>query len=356
MVTVALTLAPEYYVDKNGNVAWDALGDGATLSVSAMVDNTAPELKDVSVSLINNTMVVTASDNQYVAGAVLYNNSGSKVLAYAGAKQNIEPGETAEYVLDLSNVNGSKFLVQVVDYAMNAATYKVEMQIGEEQPLPSMIAFDLDENFWTSFEKDFTHDQITSYEASDKTFFAATIVDHIAFASTDEGELYVMDERDLSDITLVAKMDVVLTDMAYNKADGKIYGVAGGDLVTVDKLTGEVNVVGEIPVSTNTLACDANGVFYCNQYGSGKIYSFELAGGALTEASLVADTGIESEYVQAMEIDPNTGLLYWNSYYTWSWQTYTFGSSYLYEIDPAAGQHPLMKSAEFRFPIPRLPL
>lgn len=408
-LSLSLTLAPEYYVDAEGKVSWDALGDGASLTVPMVVDNTAPELIDVSVSLIGTSrMTVTARDNQYVAAVALYNKAGTSVYTYTGAKQDIQPGEEAEYTLDLSDVNGKKFLLQVFDYAMNATTYVIEMQIGEELPLPEMIAFDLDNNYWTSFSKNTTHNEIEAYANTSLTFYAATIVDHIVFASTDEGDLYVMPEDDLTEETFVANMGAVLTDMAYNKADGKIYGVTNGYLVTVDKLTGELDVVGEIGVLTNTLACDAEGTFYCNEYGTGNVYKFTLASlmeakaqkiydfnddGAVTAADgqtlldyatgklaaipaneeradfdgdadidsydaylffqkldngELGSTGVEllvatnlnqSQYVQAMEINPNTGMLCWNSYYVVSFFGYTSGHSYYYEIDPATGEY-----------------
>ena len=407
-LSLSLALAPEYYVDAEGKVDWVALGKGAYFTVPMVVDNTAPELKDVSISLLDSKMTVTASDNQYVAAVALYNKAGTSVYTYTGAKQKIQPGETAEYTLDLSEVNGKKFLLQVFDYAMNAATYVIEMQIGEEVPLPEMIAFDLDNNYWTSFNQSTTYKELAAYSNTSHTFFAATIVDHIVFASTDEGDLYVMPEDDLTEETFVANMGAVLTDMAYNKADGKIYGVTDGDLVTVDKLTGELGVVGEIGVLTNTLACDANGTFYCNEYGTGNVYKFTLASlmeaeaqkiydfnadGAVTEADgqtlldyatgkisaipangenadfdgdadidsydaylffqklssgELGSTGVEllvatnlrqSQYVQAMEINPNTGMLCWNSYYAGSFLGMTFGYSYYYEIDTATGEY-----------------
>lgn len=330
----SLILAPEYYVADDGTVDWDALGKGAYLSVPMVVDNTAPELEDVSVSLTSNTLNVTASDNQYVAAVILYNNAGTVVQTYAGAKQSIEAGTSAEYELPLEGVNGKKFLVQVYDYAMNVTTYRLEMQIGEEQPMPERIAFDLDNNYWTSFDKNSTNNDLTAYAPSDLTFYAATIADHIVFASTDEGDLYVMPEDDLTDLTLVGNMGAVLTDMAYNKADGKVYGVTGGYLVTVDKLTGALEVVGEIGVVTNTLACGTDGTFYCNKYGTAEIYSFTLD--TLAAPELLVTTRDASQYVQSMEVDPNTGLLCWNSYRVMSMYGYTFGFSYYYEIDTAA--------------------
>ncbi len=64
-----------------------------------VVDNTAPELLDVSLSLMGGNLTVQAKDNQYVAGVVLYNASGAKILAKTGAKQDIQPGEAAQYTL-----------------------------------------------------------------------------------------------------------------------------------------------------------------------------------------------------------------------------------------------------------------
>ena len=90
---LSLTLAPEYYVDAQGNVRWDDLKAGASMRIPMTVDNTAPELLDVNLSLMGSTMTVKARDNRYVAGVVLYNASGTKSLAMTGAMQDIQPGK-----------------------------------------------------------------------------------------------------------------------------------------------------------------------------------------------------------------------------------------------------------------------
>ncbi len=81
---IALTLAPEYNVsyDSDGNaiVDWESLGEGASFRVPAVVDNTAPEVEDILVSLVNHTMLITAQDNQYVAAVALYNAAGTELL------------------------------------------------------------------------------------------------------------------------------------------------------------------------------------------------------------------------------------------------------------------------------------
>ena len=125
------------------------------MSFPAVVDNTAPELLDVSYSMTGNALTVTASDNQYVAAVVLFDAGGNQLLASAGSYADIEPGEEAVYTLDMNGLNGRKFLLQVMDYAMNTATYTVEAQIGGgAAKLPHLIAYDTVVNEWIGFDTD----------------------------------------------------------------------------------------------------------------------------------------------------------------------------------------------------------
>ena len=351
-ISMAFTLIPEYYIDSEGMVDFEALGKGATISTSFIIDNTAPELSGVSIDLMNNTMTVKASDNNYVAGVGLYNKTGTRVLAQTGAKQDIEKGELAEYSFSLDKVNGKKFLLQVFDYAMNRATYMIEMQIGESTDLPEMMAFDLVSRHWAGFDKYFEYDYKVGTPRiaySDHIYYAATIAEHYVFASTNKGELYVMPEDDLSDVTFITDLEMVLYDMAYNMADGEIYAVnEKGELVSFHKLTGDVQKIGEIGINTNTLACDPEGTFYCNELGTGKVYSFTLD--TIDEPQLLmedpylthvdpimgADMGGTTGNM-GMEYNVNTGKICWNSHcevLIGSYITY----AYFYEIDPITGE------------------
>ena len=349
-IAMDFTLVPEYYIDGNGNVDWEALGDGATISTSFTIDNTAPELFGVSIDLMTNTMTVKASDNNYVAAVGLYNKTGTRVLAQTGAKQDIAKGEVAEYSFSLDKVNGKKFLLQVFDYAMNRTTYLIEMQIGEETDLPTMMAYDLVSRHWCGFDNTFEYDYkvgTSRIAYADHIFYAATIAEHYVFASTSKGELYVMPEDDLTDTTYITDLGMVLYDMAYNQADGEIYAVNEfGELVYFHKLTGEVNKVGPIGVNTNTLACSPEGTFYCNELGTGKVYSFTLD--TMDEPELLMEdpylcqedplygdrNGTEGN--MGMEYDPNTGKICWNSHIEILMGAYiTF--AYYYEIDPETG-------------------
>ena len=342
-----LALAPEYYADSEGNISWDTLGKGANFSLPLVVDNTAPVLEDVSLSFTGNTLNVKASDNQYIAAVALFNKSGTKAHAAAGSIMDIKPGESGEYVLDLTNVNGKKFALQVMDYAMNTTTYMIEMEIGEQQPLPEMIAFTLESKYWFAFDKDTkydsdTHKGLEPYSPTNKLFTAATIADHVVLAATQEGELYAMPEDDLAEENLIGNVGMLISDMAYNKADGEAYAVSDNKLYTINKLTGDPTEVGTIGVLTNTLACDKEGTFYCNKYGTSEVYKFTLDTMDAPVLLGAADSKITSKYIQAMEINPNTDMLCWNSYYTkmeeFFGMTFEIGFSNYVEMNTKTGE------------------
>ena len=345
VVEFRVDVAPEYYVNEDGSVNWDALGSGATLTIPLTMDSTAPSVLDIHVDVENNVLTVEASDNQYVAGVALFNGSGKEVLTYVGSKEEAVPGETYTYELDLSVANGNKFLIQVYDYAYNVTTYELRMELGVVPPMPELIAFDKKyDYYWSAFTVDAWYRDLLIYcETGDVVFNAATIYDHYVFACTDQGDLYVMPERDLSDMIRIRNIGVVFQDMAYNPANGEIYGIAFNEnnesvLYTVDKMMGSVTQVGVVGLDTNTLACDMNGTFYCNEFGTSKVYSFtlETMDAPTYMMQVVNDYGetFETMGTQAMEYNPNTGKVVWISYYyeekVWGKWDY----SYLFEINP----------------------
>jgi len=135
--TVSYTLAPEYFV--SGGVAdWDALSENATMSVSATVDNTAPELSAPSVDADNN-LVFSVSDNQYIALVDVMNEAawnGDSENAWnetASSDPDASAGDTMElsFAIDPEDENLQHFMIQVYDYAMNVTTYKLNLNAGE---------------------------------------------------------------------------------------------------------------------------------------------------------------------------------------------------------------------------------
>ncbi len=344
--------ALEYYVNEDGTVDWDALGSGATLTIPLTMDSTAPVISDIVVDVENNVLTVVASDNQYVAGVALFNGTGKEVLTYVGSKDEATAGETYSYELDLRAANGSKFLIQVYDYAYNVTTYELRMELGVVPPLPDMIAFDKEyDYYWTAFTVDSWYRDLSIYcESEGVVFNAATIYDHYVFACADNGDLYVMPEYDLSDMVLVGNLGVVFQDMAYNPVDDQVYGVAYNDnnesvLYTVDRLLGVVTEVGTVGLNINTLAIDPDGTFYCNEFGTSKVYSYTLD--TMAEPTYLME--VVNDYgntfatmgTQAMEYNPNTGNIAWASYYfeEKSWGNWDF--AYFYEIHPDTNTYTL---------------
>ena len=139
-VTISMTMAPEYYVDYTGTKAvtnWDALTGGATVSYTAYVDKTAPEVSEIffKEDLLNGTksLVVDASDNRYVAAAVLYDYDNAKVLSsVAGSAEDAELGESVSLTLDASKTDTVKhLLLRVYDYANNYKTFKINLNKEE---------------------------------------------------------------------------------------------------------------------------------------------------------------------------------------------------------------------------------
>ncbi|MBE6946550.1 MAG: hypothetical protein E7459_10780, partial [Ruminococcaceae bacterium] len=341
VITLDMAMAVDYYVNEDGTVDWDALGQGSHYTVSVTVDNTAPELKGVKQDLLNNTLLIEAWDNRYVAAVAMYNGMGTENLAKTGSLKDIAPNETGEFVLPLEGISGNQFLLQVVDYANNATTYVLNLELGEPEPLPQMMAFSNNNENWLGFDKTATASQMETILTPGINFYAATIANHMVIAVDNNGNLYVLDEANLAMGVSVANLGCIVTDLAYNKADGKVYGVTQtNDLIAVDYMTAEVVNLGKIGITTNTLACD-NGTFYCNNLGGKAVYRFTLD--TMSEPELVVTTNVgNTSEIQSMEIDPTDGTLYWLSHYSakgFGFFARTSYYAYLYEIDTDAGTY-----------------
>lgn len=346
-VELSMTLAPALYVKEDGGVDWDALGEGASLKLPVTIDNTAPTLDSVSVDVLQKTMTVRAHDNQYIAAVVLYNAGGATVLAFDGTRDEVQPGDSCTYELDLKDANGKKFLLQTIDYANNVTTYQVNVQLGEEQPAPEMYAYDTGKGCWIGFNRDDTREEAQEIAVANHLFFAATAADGVIVASDANGDLYILDPEDLTKETFVTNLGMRLTDLAYNTKDEQLYGVnSDNELVRIDKLRGTaeaVGVIGEnLGIAVNTLACDKEGNFYTVSYGNGYaswpglVFTFTLEN--IESPTKVTSQGHYNNYVQALEFNSNNGLLYWASYYDTSTETQSKYTGILYEIDPKTGE------------------
>ena len=142
-ITFNLSYAPEYYVNEDGSVDWDALGDGATMSYTAVIDNTAPELSDVVIDGYDpetglwDTLTFTATDNRYIAAIAVFNDLGEVLDVIPADLTVTEEGVPMEasfdydYLYDNSWFGTDRLLIQVYDYASNITNYKLNFDLED---------------------------------------------------------------------------------------------------------------------------------------------------------------------------------------------------------------------------------
>lgn len=134
---ITLTMAPEYYLNDNGDINWDALGEGASLSIRFTIDNTAPAVTDVEGSILHvddaSALTVAANDNQNISGVLLFNAAGDELLWYALGSE----AEDGKFAVDAELEDGV-YLLQVYDYAMNCSTYRIFLNTEETSDVESI--------------------------------------------------------------------------------------------------------------------------------------------------------------------------------------------------------------------------
>ena len=302
--TVELTLiaAPAYYTsspqsftNEKGDVVytretdWDALGKGTYLTTPITIDNTAPEAHKIALDLLSsNTLTVTAQDNEYVAAVVLLNAQGTSVLA-SNTPNQTEPNVEVAVDLDISGINGRNFIVAVVDYANNMTTYEVELGMQNiERPYFTVIDWDN----WQYLGLDHEGNATVIADCTRGEPQAAEYVDGFVFEVSDGDSLYVADNDDLTTFTYIGEMDSNheynirrFLDLAYNVADGKLYGLfyanlndsAAPYLCTIDMFNGSMEVLAEMPVDVMNMAIDNEGTFYSIAYYAPSIYTYTVA-------------------------------------------------------------------------------
>lgn len=342
-VTMSFALAPEYYLDAEGNVRWEDIDMTNALTSTVTIDNTAPVIESASIK--GNTLTVKAKDNQYIASIALVNKGNTTTYSFCGSSDTQKPGETAEYTLDVTDINADQLYLQVYDYALNATTYAVEGKFGEGSIVPTTLAFDAANGEWVTYDK--ATDTIEPLEGSHYSFTAAAVVDHIVYAVDENGVLYTMPEKDLSDTTRVISLsaifgdDITVFDMAYDATTGTLYALVNGKyLAPIDLLNGTVARLYRTPFVTTTLAIDNEGTFYSNSHGTGKIYSYTLNTDPVnTDPVLIGQLGddlVSVAALQAMEYDAASDTIGWTMVDLFSFLGISVPITTYVEIDPNA--------------------
>lgn len=117
-VNLTLTAAPEYYCGADGTYDLSGLGEGAYFTTQLTIDNTAPAVMAITDDETG-SIGVAVSDNQNVAAILLYANDGEELLGRVSVGAPEATGWLA------TEMDADVYLVQVIDYAGNASTYRV---------------------------------------------------------------------------------------------------------------------------------------------------------------------------------------------------------------------------------------
>ena len=319
---------------------WDSLADGAYLTTTFTIDNTASQLQNAELT-DGTTLRITARDNQYVAAAALFNVSGTDTLAEAPANQT-EAGAQITFDLDLSGVFGSKFLLAVYDYAGNDQVYEISLDLSGIRP--SFTAYNAGEPGYWGIDADGSTLKLSAAEDR-KPAQAAEYAEGMVYEVTEDLKLYLASNEDLFSFTCLRDLDPgnewkisTFHDLAYDRSSRTLYGLFYSSLndmdvpylCTIDLYNGTMTVLGEMPVDVSTLAIDDEGNFYSTAYGVSKLYTYRSDVIKTGKATLVGDlSGYRTTAGSAMAWDHDTGELYWS--------VTTKSASTLVKVDPKTG-------------------
>ena len=326
-VEIALTAVPHYYRQEDGSYPFEGLGEGSTMSFGFTIDNTAPEMLTMDTSrLEQDRLTVTALDNEYVAAVALLNAGGTKMYSVSTPNQT-QKNVKVSAELDLTDVFGSKFLIAVYDYANNVSVYQVEMDLGEAVR-EYFTAVDGQSNTYVSVDTMGAVNKIAE-TGLPIGIRAAEYVGGYVFSITDDNSFCVANDEDLSYTQRICEIDADkqwlitgVNDLAYNKVDDKLYCQFYSQLNsemtpylgTIDMLSGELDVICELPEDVNTMAIDGQGNFYSAGFNSNILYTYTLEQIRASEPSMtvVGEMGYYySSMLSSMAWDHNEDKLYW---------------------------------------------
>ncbi len=401
--------SPELYdwknLENNTRILFKAEVEGVaegdqveTWEVPITVDIEAPELLAAEVvedPETGKTMLnLTFRDNQYVAALVLLNSNNKQVYAQ-NAVEDPEPGadgyRTYTYTYDISDISG-KLVLAICDYAANESFYALNAA-GAGEPYGDLVAYQYNyffgTNGWVSFDKDVDENEV-QISTDDSGIVAAEYVNGYVFVQDETGALYGAKYEELlgdtmaPEFTFIAQLENVYQDLAYNYADGNLYGLYTYE----DNMWGSVypyteiysiNMKGAYYDEENwadvaayqeewvarygsiyglTMAINDEGTFYimaneyveaydeetgedASYYSDAQLWNVtaveeEMWGSIYVtyEFGKIGDTGLGMDFLQSMTWDHNDEKLYWARFHVEGWDLY----DELIEVNPETGE------------------
>ncbi len=358
-VNITVVAVPEYY---RGETPLDAetiqklvedgtLGEGAFLTTTVTVDNTAPEVAFISKDLTTGNLIISAQDNQYLSAVQVYDEAGTELLASVNPNQQ-EQNEDMNVTVDLTGITlRERCMVVVADYANNKSTYVVEYGGEPEDFSGRMYAFNTDgnrceKNVWMEIDpakvywanKTF-NGGTTGLTRMDFVVKAAEYVGGYVFMADDNGNIFVAEHNDWNNYIKVGATGLTgkykaIYDMAFNYSDNQLYALGYGNVIyTVDLNTGKATKQYTVGIRNPedsdytdlySLAIDGEGNFYAinvSEDDDDAVFLYhwtkdKVVNGAITKLMPVDEDrplGYYSEYdtAQSLAWDHNTDKLYW---------------------------------------------
>jgi len=373
--TIGFMAVPEYY-EENGALTTEELtalmtsgkiGPGAFHEYSFTVDDVAPEVLSVTKDELTGDLTVTAKDGNHIAALAILDAKATNVMTMLVPEQT-EAGETTETVIDMSEIAdliNRDCMVMAADYAGNETYYLVkDYNEGWSSFEGRMYGFTDTAargtvNSWMEIIPEDLYyatneigEPITSGTVDVANMpFTVTAAEYVGghvFMIADDGRMYVAEQGDWENCTVVGKQRVYASvrDLAYNTLDGKLYALVSGNAIySVDLTTGAMTkeytislsfprTVADANMSLLTLAIDDAGNFYAVNNGDTnykRVYLFkwsaeDVVSGKITDLAPVNNTadGYAGDYVynddvnymgvacmQSMAWDHDADVLYW---------------------------------------------
>ncbi|MCR5648301.1 MAG: S8 family serine peptidase [Oscillospiraceae bacterium] len=151
-------MAPEYYLDSDGEVDWDEVGFDDAIYWGGVIDGSAPEIIEIAPVLNEaedtvEAVSISAEENRYVAGVLIWNEegwaSGGEPILVIPADPEAKEGDDLELEIpngeggiDFSLEENKHLMVQIYDYAANYASYKLNLDLGQVQAGPTSLNVD----------------------------------------------------------------------------------------------------------------------------------------------------------------------------------------------------------------------
>ena len=309
----------------------DYKGKTQTLEYPITIDNEKPELVGTpKAEKVGDKTMLTASfkDNQYIAAVIFKSANGATEYGRFKVDQKKAGEEVTDMEFDVTEY-GDDFMMIVLDYAMNQTDYDMDLGLssnGFKEPAAldkdSIYGFSMGDtaNLKAGMVQANKEDASNAKNvAAVNGIYAAEYIDGHMIAVNALKELSVYTPQgSVWSQTKIRDMDIEISDMAYNYAEGKLYIVyfrdGGTYLGTMDIYDGTVTEKGKFDKKMMTLGCTTEGQLYtiskdgelCKVDGTNAKYDVS---GKVTETE--SDDWVTLSYRQSMAYDHNDGQMYW---------------------------------------------